>query len=460
MPPDAAVHDQVQLAFNGVRECPHLKHAAVQEAHVRHGPLILLRVVVEVPAAKGGSCARNHDLVRRGGAAATVGRIYGFSIHHDLAAVRDRHRGVSARIVRKRQRPTVQGRPRAIDVELRLAPLRPAVVPPNAHVERGGTCREVFSGVGVQLRAVDDTHGRLWLLARVRRVAVGRAHVDAAGRVGDAIAEDENARRLFPGRRAALPDGEIDVRAGKAVGAIGRIDHHRAVGNGERRVAGRGRAIRREVRQRVVDAGVLRRTAAERERLRECERPLAVLDPAACRLLHVARHREVVVDLPHDGGGVHGGLVRPRRRPHAPRRARVAERAALLHERPRAQLAKPCLGMGRLRHHERARAERGAARVRVAGIEAHRAARRARVDRKRILACHECERVRNGARRRIDRHGLREHHARHGHSGHHAHSLPIHCLFSSLKANHPASDCFDDTIIPPPRTSENAASGR
>ena len=109
VPPDAAVHDQVQLAFGGVLESPHLKHAAVQEAHVRHGPLILLRVVVEVPAAKVGIRARNHDLVRRGGAAATVGRIYGFSIHHDLAAVRDRHRGVSTRIVRERQRPAVQG---------------------------------------------------------------------------------------------------------------------------------------------------------------------------------------------------------------------------------------------------------------------------------------------------------------------------------------------------------------
>ena len=207
-----------------------------------------------------------------------------------------------------------------------------------------------------------------------------------------------------------LPDREVDVHAGEDVRdgrVVGRVDHHRAVGDGERRVALRGRAVGREVRVAAVDAvSERRRAAAEGERLGEGECSLAVLDEAAGRLLDVAGHDEVVVDLPHDGGGIDGGLEGDGRRPGTARRTGVAERAARLRERPRAQLMRPAQLRG-LGDHERPRTERRATGMVVVGVEAHGSARRARVHRKRVAPCHERLRVCLGTRRRIHRHRLR-----------------------------------------------------
>ena len=248
-----------------------------------------------------------------------------------------------------------------------------------------------------------------------------------------------------------------------------------AVRDGDGAVSLRRRAVGREVHQLLAVGVGGGRAAAEDERFCERQRPLPRLDERAAGLPHRARHREVVVDLPHDGIGVDGGLVRDRARPQASRRTRIAQRAARLRERPRAQLADPRLGTGRLRHHERARAERGAARVGAAGVQVHGAACRARVDRERILARHERAHVRNGTRRRIDRHGFghnRKGRACRDRSRPKGHRPSFH--FSSLFGNIPvtprakihltgelsASECPDDTIIPHPAQAKTSVHRR
>ena len=256
---------------------------------------------------------------------------------------------------------------------------------------------------------------------RERRGGIGRRTVAEAdrqgtGRAGDAAAVLEDARRLRAVERRARADRHearrpsrsqhVRDRAGEGrVVARRRVDHDRAVRHGEVAVSLRRRAVGREVHQLAACAARHRRRAAEVERLREGERAGAGLHERADGLRHVAVHREVVVDLPHDGGGRRARGVRDRARPHATSRAGagVAERATLLHERTRAQLARRLVRADGLRQHERARAERGAARVGAVGAQVHGAARRARVDREGIFASYERKSVRHGTRRRIDR---------------------------------------------------------
>ena len=420
MTPHAAVHDEVQLALRRIDEVAHLHGAAVRDAERRHHAVLLV-VVVEVLEAHPGPAARHLHKVRRRDRVrlrrvvahidVSVNRAEVAPVVHAHRRVRTRRMGevqpLADKVVRRRR--ILDMRVRDVDHRRITLPREIGHVLVHAHVD----------GVRASALAHEEPPARHAQGRRERRGGIGRRTVAEAdrqgtGRAGDAAAVLEDARRLRAVERRARTDRHearrprrrqhVRDRAGEGrVVARRRVDHDRAVRHGEVAVPLRRRAVGREVHQLAACAARHRRRAAEVEVRRESERAGTGLHERADGLRHVAVHREVVVDLPHDGGGRRARGVRDRARPHAVRRAGVAERAALLHERTRAQLARRLVRADGLRQHERARAERGAARVGAVGAQVHGAARRARVDREGIFARYERKSVRHSTRRRIDR---------------------------------------------------------
>ena len=247
VPPDAAVDDQVQLAARRILKIVHLEDAAVQDAHGRNPVL----VVVNGFATEQGTRPGDDHFVCRVGAAGVRRDSKVCAIGTQVTAIADDDRGIRALMVGHRDSVAVHLRTRTGDLQPRRVPLGGLVAPHHAEI-----ARLVARRPHQERRAVHDAQGRFQARGGVGLPAVRRADVDAPRRARDAVADDEDARRLLAVDRGSLSDGEVDVDAGEDVRhglVVGRVDHHRAVSDGERRVALRGRAVRREVRIGVVD---------------------------------------------------------------------------------------------------------------------------------------------------------------------------------------------------------------